>query len=426
MYGTKNKLLFYAGLSTVLIIIGFYLSPLIDTPSSIVIANRTIAIALLWIVTIFSILYVKSRRVLRVAEQNMFSVFNTTPTPLVMINQQGKIELTNQALCELFDYDGDELIGQSIEILIPEEFRQNHAQYMEGYNKKPEKRAMAERADLHARAKDGRRFPVEIGLNPVQLNQVPKVIASVTDITEHKKQLVTLRSYMSKLQNSNENLEQFAYVASHDLQEPLRMVSSYTQLLASRYQNKLDEDANEFIKYAVNGAKRMQALIQDLLRFSRLSSEVIKKEHIDANELYDNALKNLRLAISDTNTLVTKDDLPMIWGDIGQLKMLFQNLIGNAIKYGDLKKNNQIHVSVERINDMWQFCVKDNGIGIQPEYFERIFVIFKRLHGAQEYDGTGIGLALCKRVIDTHGGEIWVESEYGQGSRFYFSLQASD
>ncbi len=424
MYGTRNKLLFYAGLSTVLISAGFFVSPTVDDYFTIAMANRIISVTILWIVTLFCILYVNSKGVIEVAEQNIFSVFNATPSALVMINQEGKVELANQTLCELFDYDRDELIGHGIEILIPEKFWQQHHQYREGYNKKPDKRTMAERADLHARAKDGREFPVEIGLNPVKLNQAPKVIAAVTDITERRKQLATLQNYTTQLKKSNENLEQFAYVASHDLQEPLRMVSSYTQLLATRYQGKLDDDADEFIQYAVDGAKRMQVLIQDLLRFSRLTAEVIKKEHVDTNALYDYVVNNLKLAISDTSTLVTKDELPMIWGDKGHLGQLFQNLIGNAIKYRDPKKNNQIHVSAERVDNMWQFCVQDNGIGIQPEYFERIFVIFKRLHGVHEYTGTGIGLALCKRIIDTHGGEIWVDSEYGQGSRFYFSLCA--
>lgn len=424
MHGTKNKILFYAGLSTVLVIVGFYLSPSIDIPSSVAIANRTIGIAILWIVTIFCIIYLNSKKALEIEKQNISLVFNATPGALLMVNQEDKIELVNKTLCELFGYDRDELIGQRIEILIPYKFWQNHGQHREGYNKKPEKRTMAERADLHAHTKDGRKFPVEIDLNPVKLNQVPKVIALVTDITERRKQLDALQDYMSQLKKSNESLEQFAYVASHDLQEPLRMVSSYTQLLASRYQNKLGDDADEFIKYAVDGAKRMQSLIQDLLRFSRLSAESIKKEQIDINELYDYALDNLKMTISDTSTQITKDELPVIFGDKGQLGQLFQNLIGNAIKYGDPEINNQVHVSAERVNDMWQFCVQDNGIGIQPEYFERIFVIFKRLHGAHEYTGTGIGLALCKRIVDSHGGEIWVESEYGKGSRFYFSLLA--
>ncbi len=426
MYGTKNKLLFYAGLSTVLISIGFYLSPMLDDYYSVAIVNRIIAILILWTVTLFCILYINAKKVLEIAEKNIHLIFNATPTALVMTNQEGNIELANQALFELFDYDRDQLIGQNIEVLIPKKFRQQHQQYRKDYNKKPEKRTMAARSDLHACTKNGREFPVEVGLSPIKLNQIPKVIASVTDITERRKQLLVLHNYTNQLKKSNENLEQFAYVASHDLQEPLRMVSSYTQLLANRYQNKLDEDANVFIQFAVDGAKRMQALIQDLLIFSRLSAETIRKEPVDANELYDSALKNLAMGISETNTLVTKDELPVICGDKSQLGQLFQNLIGNAIKYRGPEKNNQIHVSVGRVNDRWQFCVQDNGIGIETEYFERIFVIFKRLHGTTEYPGTGIGLALCKRIIESHKGEIWVESEYGQGSRFYFTVPASD
>jgi PAS domain S-box-containing protein len=252
--------------------------------------------------------------------------------------------------------------------------------------------------------------------------QLIAVIEVLKDITSIKQTQDILKAQREELERSNSELERFAYIASHDLQEPLRMVSSYTQLLAKRYKDKLDQDANDYIDFAVDGAVRMQALIQDLLKYSRLSSNTVELEEINTNEMFDYAIRNLEVAIDETGTVVTKDDLPTLSGDQGQLRQLFQNIIGNAIKYRDPEKLSKVHVSAKAVKNGWQFCIEDNGIGISPEYYEKIFVIFKRLHGNSEYKGTGIGLALCKRIVESHHGQIWVESEPGKGSKFFFSL----
>jgi light-regulated signal transduction histidine kinase (bacteriophytochrome) len=225
------------------------------------------------------------------------------------------------------------------------------------------------------------------------------------------------------LQRSNTELEQLAYVASHDMQEPLRMVASYLQLVAQRYQGKLDADADEFIGYAVDGAKRMQALINDLLEYSRLGPKARTFEPTDCNQVMATALRHLRMAIADSNAVVTHDALPTVHGDPSQLLQLFQNLLANAIKFRSGEAP-QVHVSAEPADGGWRFAVRDNGIGIAPEYFERIFVLFQRLHGRGSYPGTGIGLAICKKVVERHGGHIEVESQPGQGSTFRFTLTA--
>ncbi len=248
------------------------------------------------------------------------------------------------------------------------------------------------------------------------------VVQIMQDITSMKILEESLQQQTHELMKTNKELEQFAYVASHDLQEPLRMVSSYAQLLASRYKDKLDDDADEFIEYIVDGAKRMQTLIQDLLKFSRLSTQSEEFSSVDINNIFDYAVENLIVAIDETGTVVTSDELPVVDGDAGQLRLLFQNVIGNAVKYRDPEKLNKVHVSVEQKGKQWQFCIGDNGIGIESEYFEKIFVIFQRLHGKSEYQGTGIGLAICKKIVESHHGRIWLESEYGQGTRFYFTL----
>ena len=226
---------------------------------------------------------------------------------------------------------------------------------------------------------------------------------------------------IAELARSNADLQQFAYVASHDLKEPLRMVASYTQLLARRYKGKLDSDADEFIRYAVDGANRMQWLINDLLAYSRVTVQDKVSEEVDCNSVLEEVLSDLRVAVEESRAVVTRAPLPRVMADRVQLGQLFQNLIGNAIKFHG-KEAPQVHVSAERRPGEWLFSVRDNGVGLDPEYAERIFVIFQRLHNREEYPGTGIGLAICKKIVERHGGRIWVVSQTGQGATFHFTL----
>lgn len=226
----------------------------------------------------------------------------------------------------------------------------------------------------------------------------------------------------AELMRSNAELEQFAYVASHDLQEPLRMVSSYTQLIARRYKDKLDQDALEFINFAVDGALRMQKLIRDLLSFSRLATDSKEYEWVEVNEALSEAESNLKAVISETGTVINKDTMPRIFGNKSQLTRLFQNLLENSIKYRN-ESSPQITITSKEEKDEWEFSVSDNGIGISEEYFGKIFQIFQRLHSKEKYAGTGIGLAICKRIVERHGGRIWVTSREGEGSTFSFTLK---
>jgi PAS domain S-box-containing protein len=241
------------------------------------------------------------------------------------------------------------------------------------------------------------------------------------DITEGKQAEIALREAHEELKRSNAELEQFAYVASHDLQEPLRMVSSYTQLLVRRYGDKLDGDSREFMGYIVDGAARMKQLIEDLLAYSRVGTKGKEFREVAVEEALRRAVSNLRAAIQETGAAVTWDALPTVAADDTQLAQLFQNLIGNALKFRSASVP-RIHVFVSSNEPQWHFMVRDNGIGIEPQYFERIFMVFQRLHNKAEFPGTGIGLAICKKVVERHGGRIWVESRPGEGSAFHFTL----
>ena len=220
---------------------------------------------------------------------------------------------------------------------------------------------------------------------------------------------------------SNEELEQFAYISSHDLQEPLRMITSYLQLLQRRYQGNLDEKADKYIHFAIDGAARMQNLIIDLLEYSRVSTGNNELEIIDCEFILNQVLSDLKAVIKENNAIISHDPLPEVMADPTQMVQVFQNLILNGIKFHG-EEAPKIHIAAEKKAIEWVFSVQDNGIGIDPQYSERIFEIFKRLNSREKYPGTGIGLAICKRIVERHGGRIWVESELGKGSTFYFTL----
>jgi light-regulated signal transduction histidine kinase (bacteriophytochrome) len=234
-----------------------------------------------------------------------------------------------------------------------------------------------------------------------------------------------IKRYTKELERSNQELQQFAYVASHDLQEPLRMVSSYLQLLERRYGEQLETDAKDFINFAVDGAKRMQALINDLLAYSRVGTRGQPFAEVDLNLIVQQTNNNLKIAIEENKASIICDPLPVVYGDYTQLTQLFQNLIGNAIKFHG-NRAPKIRISEESKNGLVHLKVSDNGIGIEPQYADRIFLIFQRLHTREEYPGTGIGLAICKRIVERHGGSIWVESQTGEGTTFHFTLQSKE
>ena len=347
------------------------------------------------------------------------TVINTTVDGFWISTLDGQFEFVNEAYCQMSGYsreallDGMRIADIEAKLTAPELGAQIRELITVGHD----------RFDTRHRRKDGSIFDVEISVNYLQ-HPRPRLFCFIRDITERQRSAEELEARTESLARSNAELEQFAYVASHDLQEPLRMVSSYTQLLSRRYRGKLDTDADEFIAYAVDGANRMQKLINDLLAYSRVGTRGKPFAPVDCGVCVAQVLLNLALLVEDVKAQVTYADLPVIIGDEVQLAQLFQNLIGNALKFRGTAPP-QVSVTAEWREGLWLFAVRDNGIGIAAEYFERIFVIFQRLHNRDQYPGTGIGLAICKKIVGRHGGQIWVESTPGQGTTFFFTL-ASD
>jgi len=332
----------------------------------------------------------------------------------------GRFARVNRSMCEILGYSEKQLLGKTVKELSHPDDRDVTDAERARIRKGEIESARFEKRYIRA---DGRVVWCKVAIALVRdVFGVPQYeVAIFDDITDRKQAERALREAHEELKRSNAELEQFAYVASHDLQEPLRMVASYTQLLARRYDARLEGDAREFMAYIVDGASRMKQLIEDLLAYSRVGTKGADFQPVSADAALRRALFNLRAAIEEAGAVVTHDPMPTLPADEVQLGQLLQNLIGNALKFRSSSVP-RIHIGVKDLGHEWQFEVRDNGIGIEPQYYERIFMVFQRLHDKGEYPGTGIGLAICKKVVERHGGRIWVESRPGHGSSFYFTL----
>jgi PAS domain S-box-containing protein len=384
---------------------------------------------------------------------------------IISVDEAQTITLFNHGAERTFGYLAAEALGQPLELLLPARFKGGHGEHIAEFGRSPQSaRVMAQRREIFGRRKDGSEFPAEASISKTRIGgaliftvilrdvserrQAQEALQRAHDelelrveartaelreknlhlqqeIQERQRGQATLAAQARELARSNADLEQFAYVASHDLQEPLRMVASYAQLLAKRYRGKLDGDADEFIAFVVDGAVRMQRLINDLLAFSRVGTRGKAFRPTPCGGVVQRVLANLDLAIRETQAEIAVSDLPTVWGDETQLELVFQNLLTNAIKFRR-DEPPRVTISAQAAAGEWIFSVADNGIGIEPQYAERIFVIFQRLHSAAEYPGTGIGLAICKKVVERHGGRIWMESRAGLGSTFFFTLPLRD
>ena len=361
----------------------------------------------------------KAEDALRASQNFLMTIIETEPECVKLIGLDGKLQMMNRSGLDMIEVESlDQVKGLPVSGLIaPED--------LDAFNALGEKvfNGGAGTLEFGMIGAKGRRLRLETHAVPLrdEKGEITALLGITRDVTEKRKSEEALKETLDELTRSNKELEQFAYVASHDLQEPLRMVASYLQLIARRYRERLDPDADEFIGFAVDGATRMQKMINDLLALSRVGTRGKPFLPTDSGEALANALRDLGVAIEESGATVTHDPLPTVDADESQLTLLFQNLIGNAVKFrGD--RPPRIHVSARREEDGWVFAVRDNGVGIDPQYFERVFVIFQRLQAGGMSKGTGIGLAICKKIVERHGGRIWVESAPDEGATFCFTL----
>jgi PAS domain S-box-containing protein len=366
------------------------------------------------------------------------AVLDAAVDAIITIDERGIVESVNPATECLFGYSANEIIGENVKVLMPQPYRDKHDTYLANYLATGQKKVLGIGREVVGRRKDGTTFPLHVAVSELRLGDRHMFTGIARDISDLKQAHLDLKNSNDalarqkreieqvnlELRRSNDELGRFAYVASHDLQEPLRKVVAFCQALQEDYNDRLDDAAREYIKYAVEGAHRMKSLITDLLSYSRLQSQGKPMEPTDANDACDEAIQNLSASIEDSSAAVTRSPLPVLNADRAQLVRLFQNLIGNAIKYRG-KEAPRVEIAAEELPGEWLFRVSDNGIGIDAQHHERIFIVFQRLHSRNEYSGNGIGLATCKRIVERAGGRIWVESVPGAGSTFCFTIPKS-
>jgi PAS domain S-box-containing protein len=355
--------------------------------------------------------------------QRLAAIVESSDDAILSKDLNGIIQSWNRGAERIFGYKAEEIVGKHISTLAPPDYADEIPSILERI-------VRGERIDHYQtkrRTKTGRILNISLTVSPVR-DAWGKIIGAskvARDITEKELQEQVLRDTNAALTRSNADLQQFAYSASHDLQEPLRMVATYSEMLKKHFAGKLGARGDEYIGYTVQGALRMEQLLKDLRAYTQVSTTQQQPDlDINAEEVLEKALANLETAIADSDASVTHTDLPHIRMHEFQLQQLFQNLIGNAIRYRSSNPS-RIHVAAERQEEKWLFSVQDNGIGIEPEYREQIFGLFKRLHSAAEYPGTGMGLAICQRIVERAGGRIWVESERGSGATFFFTIPVS-
>lgn len=343
------------------------------------------------------------------------AVMNTVVDGIITIDSGGSIKSFNPSAERIFGFSEDEVIGHNVKMLMPEPYHGEHDGYIRNYLDTGHSSIIGVGRRVEAKRKDGSVFPMELGVSEMLISGQRMFVGTIRDVTDRKKA-------EDEVMRSNEELERFAYVASHDLQEPLRMVVNFTALLNDEYGKDMDEQAGQYMRFIVDAAGRMQALVSDLLEYSRVDNEEGGFTNVNCVESVELAISNLHDVIEETGAKISIGDLPVIFVNPVRFSRLMQNLIGNAIKYRKKNVPPEITIQAKEAEDSWLFSLADNGIGMKEEYLEAIFNIFKRLHSKQDYQGTGIGLSICKRIVQSFDGEIWVTSHPGEGSTFYFTV----
>ncbi|MBK8003477.1 MAG: PAS domain S-box protein [Gemmatimonadetes bacterium] len=357
----------------------------------------------------------------RLEEEQFRLALEANPLGLLLVDAAGRIRMMNGTAERLFGYPREELLDEPIDRLLPAAMREAHAAARSRYREVPTPRVMHERAGLVALDRSGREFPVEVALTPLITRRGPMVLATVRDVTELRAAEAREAATRRELQRSNQELTTFAYVASHDLQEPLRMVASYSRLLIERYGGRLDERGEKYLGYVRDGAERMQQLVSSLLALSRVDTRARPFRAVDAGLVLSRVRNDLMARVLATGATVHWARLPVVLADEVQLGQVFLNLLGNALKFV-AERTPVIEVTAVPDPVGWRFRVTDNGIGMEPEFAADAFQLFRRLHARDSFEGSGIGLALVKRIVERHGGTIGVDSRLGEGSSFWFTL----
>ncbi|MFD0993983.1 PAS domain-containing sensor histidine kinase [Tenacibaculum geojense] len=350
-------------------------------------------------------------------EYKFSALLESAPDAILIVNNKAEIIISNKQAQHLFKYKKEELLGLKTAQLIHKKHRRN----IENYFAKPHKNLTHFKQELHGLNKDEIEFPIEITVNPIKTFEGPLIIIAIRDISERKKLQKEQEIFNKVLQNKNKELEQFVFIASHDLQEPLRTVHDFSNLLNEKYAEQLDEEANIYLNFILSANERMKSLITGLLNYGLLGKKE-QKITVDCNEIINQVIDDLGSALQNTNAIFQYEKLPNINCYATELRLLFQNLISNALKFRKQNVSPIIKISAEKKQDHWLFCVEDNGIGISEKHKDKIFIIFQRLHNREDFEGIGIGLAHCKKIVALHEGEIWVESKEGKGSAFYFTI----
>lgn len=356
------------------------------------------------------------------AEERFRLVVEAAPNAMVMVDQNRKMTLVNQQAETLFGYHRQELIGQEIEMLIPERSRPKHPAYVKGFFQEPTLRSMGAGRDLFGLKKDGTEIPIEIGLNPLRTPGGLSALASIIDITGRKKAENLIRESNFRLDAANQELEAFSYSVSHDLRAPLRHIDGFVGLLRKNGASSLDDESRRYLNTIAASAKQMGLLIDDLLSFSRMGRQELQKTKLNIEQLVQETVENLNEDTKDKNVSWKIGSFPQVYGDPAMLKQVFINLLGNALKYSRNRPVVQIEVGCTENKEEVVFFVKDNGAGFDIQYAEKLFGVFQRLHSHEEFEGTGIGLANVRRIVQRHGGRTWAEGVVDGGATFYFSL----
>ena len=366
----------------------------------------------------------RSEEALRESQERLDAILDGAHDAIISVGADNCIRVFNRGAERIFGYRADEITGEPLDVLLPQRFAESHREHLRSFiedENSAVSAAMNDRGIVFGLRKDGTEFPAEASISKTVVKGEIICTATVRDVSERVQDQEELAHRAGDLARSNADLEQFAYVASHDLQEPLRSIAGFSKLLTRRYQGRLDEDADGLIKRISDSTTRMQVLILDLLAYSRVGKDIDKFAPTDCDPIVDAEIDNLQAVIEETGATVIHDPLPAVIGHASLLSQLFRNLISNAIKFHG-EEPSRIHISAEQLHDEWVFSVRDNGIGVDPEYAEQIFTIFQRLHSQDEYPGTGIGLAVCKKVVNRLGGRIWVDSHEGKGTTFFFTV----